>query len=155
MTAGHAPARDPRDWRTEHALMQATIDARRELARATARIAPPSTGSREIPRWLLAVLFVLAAFVIATFAPPAHAAMDCQAAGDFIIQTYDRQTFWTNCGYWIEATPPYTPPIDLPLPPVVDPHTPAVPEPASWMLFAAGGIVLVIARRRLRAGGRA
>lgn len=154
MTAAHTPARDPRNWRTEHALMQATIDARRELARATARIAPPPTGSREIPRWLLAVLLVATAFVIATFAPPARAAMDCQAPADFVLSNYDRYTFWPTCGYWYDDAS-YVPPVELPPilppiaePPVVTPHTPAVPEPASWLMFAAGLVVSIAAARR-------
>lgn len=65
--------REPRNWRTEHALMQATIDTQRELARTTARIAPAPTGSREIPAWLLAVLIVLTALAL-VFAPDAYAA---------------------------------------------------------------------------------
>lgn len=158
MTAAHTPARDPRNWRTEHALMQATIDARRELARATARIAPAPTGSREIPRWLLAVLFVLTVAAIATFAPGARAAepLNWQADQETFWQWgFDHPAGWNDeiivAGYRYDW--PGTAPIDVP--PVVTPHTPAVPEPASWMMFAAGGIVLVIARRRLRAGGRA
>lgn len=144
MTAAHTPARDPRNWRTEHALMQATIDARRELARTTARIAPPPTGSREIPRWLLAVLLVLTAFVIATFAPGAHAAMDCQAPADYVIANYDRYTFWPTCGYWYDA-PAYT------LPPIIVPAAP-VPEPAGWMMFAAGGLLCAVSAHRRRKG---
>lgn len=70
-------ARDARNWRTEHAVLQATIDARRELARnlardrarTLARIAPPPTGSREIPRAVLFALLVIALVAICTFAP--------------------------------------------------------------------------------------
>lgn len=62
-------AREPRNWRTAHAELQATIDNRRELA----RIAPPPTGSREIPSWLLALLAVLTIAAVALFAPGAQA----------------------------------------------------------------------------------
>ena len=91
--------REPRNWRTAHAVLEATIDTRRELAPAVpprhadrpvprwmqrvlgvlaqaddpARIAPAPTGSREIPAWLLAVLIVLTALAL-VFAPDAYAA---------------------------------------------------------------------------------
>jgi len=138
VNAARTPHREPRNWRTEHALMQATIDARSELARTTARIAPPPTGSREIPGWLLAVLLVLAAFAIATFAPGANAAPGAQGQ------------WWTDCGYRYEM--PAAPVIALP--PIIDPPTTPVPEPATWLLFAAG-LVALIAARWLRKGPQA
>lgn len=152
MTAAHTPARDPRNWRTEHALMQATIDARRELAQATARIAPPPTGSREIPRWLLAVLMALALLCALTFAPGAHAAIKCQGDQEYYAQVSAESpagasTWWTDCGYRYDwPSPP------LIAPPVIDPPVSPVPEPAGWMMFAAGGLVCAVAAHRRRKG---
>lgn len=159
VNAARTPHREPRNWRTEHALMQATIDARSELARATARIAPPPTGSREIPGWLLAVLLVLAAFAIATFAPGANAApatpINCQGDQEYYWQIVAsapgaQGQWWTDCGYRYEL--PAAPVIALP--PIIDPPTTPVPEPATWLLFAAG-LVALIAARRLRKGPQA
>ena len=137
---------------------------------ARSPLAPPPTGSREIPGWLQAVLLVLTAFVIAAFAPGAHAAsggstsatasfleavtaaapINCQGDVDYAA-TIPLNDFWTVCGYrydWPAA------PV-LPLPPVIDPHTPPttpVPEPASWMLMLAGlgVLLLVLLARALR-----
>lgn len=146
---------DPRSERTAHAVLAATIETRRELdrrdrARFATRSAPPRAGSREIPSWLLAVLLVLTAIAIATFAPDARAApIDCQADQES-FRTYDIGTALADCGYrydWPGV------PIAPPLPPMIDaPAAPAlpVPEPAAWLQLGAGLAVIcaAVARRR-------
>lgn len=153
--------REPRNWRTEHALMQATIDTQRELARTTARIAPAPTGSREIPAWLLAVLFVLTIAALAVFAPGAQAApINCQGDQETFWQLSDqgrRQEYRDVCGYVYDmpALSLQLPPI-IPMPPVIEPPTiPAVPEPASWAMLAAGlAVIGAVAARRRRSRSR-
>lgn len=165
INAARAPRRAPRNWRTEHAELQATAEARSSFPRKAPTFrqrptqAPPPTGSREIPAWLLAVLVVLTIAALALFAPGANAApatpINCQGDQEYYWQIVAsapgaQGQWWTDCGYRYEL--PATPVIALP--PIIDPPTTPVPEPATWLLFAAG-LVALIAARRLRKGPQA
>jgi hypothetical protein len=100
----------------------------------------PTPVSREIPRWLLAVLLALAIAAITLFAPGAQAEpMNCQA-DNATVATYDRYTFWPTCGWYVDSAIDFTPVV------VVVPLSP-VPEPATWLLFLSGGLLLVIVWR--------
>lgn len=161
INAARAPRRAPRNWRTEHAELQATAEARSSFPRKAPTFrqrptqAPPPTGSREIPAWLLAVLVVLTIAALALFAPGAQAApINCQGDQEAFWQLSDQgrwQEYRDVCGYVYDM-----PALSLPLPPVIEPPPiPAVPEPASWALFAAGlAVIGAIAARRRRSGSR-
>jgi hypothetical protein len=180
-----AQHRTPRNERTAHAVLAATIDARRELARSAApaahaarpvprwmqrvlgvlasaddpaRIAPAPTGSREIPAWLLAMLIVLTVAALALFAPAAQAGpINCQGDVDY----FARVTAETPAGlstWWTDCGYRYELPAEvLAITPPTPPTAPIspVPEPAAWQMLLAGATALIVGARLRRARGRA
>lgn len=162
----HTPDHAPDGTRAVPRWMRCVLGV---LVRANdaSRIAPAPTGSQEIPAWLLALLVVLTIAALALFAPGAKAGpadpivlaapttaplprIDCQGTQeDYFAVASATPTgaseWWTDCGYRYELPGLAAAP---PLPPVIDPPTTPVPEPAIWLLFIAGLALTCYAKAR-------
>lgn len=112
-------------------------------------VAERASGSREIPRWLLAALLVIAIAAVTVFAPGANAApINCQGDQEYYWQVAAEvpngaATWWTDCGYRYEL------PAASIVPPIIDVPAAPVPEPSTWALFAAGfaAVCAIVSRR--------